>query len=112
MIFKISFMFIFIVLFVYSILRPFHSIISRLFLMIGSILGILSLIGVSYAQNVAEFVGIGRAADLYLYLSLVTIFLFVTFTINRFDSLNKKISILTKELALARKSSEELDIEE
>ena len=96
MIFKIIFIFIFIVLFVYSILRPFHSIISRLFLMIGSILGILSLIGVSYAQNVAEFVGIGRAADLYLYLSLVT----------------KKISTLTKELALAQKSSEEFDKEQ
>ena len=98
-------------MFIYSIFRPFHSIISRLFLMIGSILGILSLVGVAYAQNVAEFLGIGRAADLYLYLSLVTIFLFVTFTINRFDSLNKKISTLTKELALARKLSEELEKE-
>tara|TARA_B100001173_G_C15568275_1_gene371122 strand:+ start:56 stop:391 length:336 start_codon:yes stop_codon:yes gene_type:complete len=111
MIFKIIFISVFIILFIYSIFRPFHSIISRLFLMIGSILGILSLVGVAYAQNVAEFLGIGRAADLYLYLSLVTIFLFVTFTINRFDSLNKKISTLTKELALARKLSEELEKE-
>ena len=47
--------------------------------MIGSILGVFSLIGVTYAQNVADFLGIGRAADLYLYLSLLTIFLFVTF---------------------------------
>tara|TARA_Y100000816_G_C26063808_1_gene558906 strand:- start:422 stop:664 length:243 start_codon:yes stop_codon:yes gene_type:complete len=79
--------------------------------MIGSILGVFSLIGVTYAQNVADFLGIGRAADLYLYLSLVTIFLFVTFTLNRFDELNKKISILTKELALARKSSIKSDKE-
>tara|TARA_B100000886_G_C20354508_1_gene462416 strand:+ start:295 stop:537 length:243 start_codon:yes stop_codon:yes gene_type:complete len=76
--------------------------------MIGSILGVFSLIGVSYAQNVADFLGIGRAADLYLYLSLVTIFLFVTFTINRFDSFNRKISKLTKELAISRKSLKEL----
>ncbi len=108
MIFKIIFISVFILLFVYSILRPFHSIISRLFLMIGSILGVFSLIGVSYAQNVADFLGIGRAADLYLYLSLVTIFLFVTFTINRFDSFNRKISKLTKELAISRKSLKEL----
>ena len=79
--------------------------------MIGSILGVFSLIGVTYAQNVANFLGIGRAADLYLYLSLVTIFLFVTFTLNRFDELNKKISILTKELALTRKSSNKSDKE-
>tara|TARA_B100000609_G_C17052706_1_gene349869 strand:+ start:294 stop:536 length:243 start_codon:yes stop_codon:yes gene_type:complete len=77
--------------------------------MIGSILGVFSLIGVTYAQNVADFLGIGRAADLYLYLSLLTIFLFVTFTLNRFDELNKKISILTKELAIARKSSNKSD---
>ncbi len=111
MIFKIIFISVFIILFIYSIFRPFHSIISRLFLMIGSILGVFSLIGVTYAQNVADFLGIGRAADLYLYLSLVTIFLFVTFTLNRFDELNKKISILTKELALARKSSIKSDKE-
>tara|TARA_B100001248_G_scaffold253294_1_gene230387 strand:- start:1782 stop:2024 length:243 start_codon:yes stop_codon:yes gene_type:complete len=79
--------------------------------MIGSILGVFSLIGVTYAQNVADFLGIGRAADLYLYLSLLTIFLFVTFTLNRFDELNKKISILTKELAIARKSSDKSDKE-
>ena len=79
--------------------------------MIGSVLGVFSLIGVTYAQNVADFLGIGRAADLYLYLSLVTIFLFVTFTLNRFDELNKKISILTKELALTRKSSNKSDKE-
>ncbi len=112
MIFKIIFISIFILLFIYSIVRPFHSIISRLFLMIGSILGVLSLVGVAYAQNVADFLGIGRAADLYLYLSLVTVFLFVTFTLNRFDALNKKISILTKEIAIATKSSNKQDKEE
>tara|TARA_Y100000739_G_C20481979_1_gene406383 strand:+ start:537 stop:776 length:240 start_codon:yes stop_codon:yes gene_type:complete len=73
--------------------------------MIGSVSGILSLIGVSYTQRIADFLGIGRATDLYLYLGLVTIFLFVAFTLNRFDSLNKKISILVKELAIVSKSS-------
>ena len=63
--------------------------------MIGSILVFFSLIGVTYAQNVADFLGIGRAADLYLYLSLLTIF-YLLRTLNRFDELNKKISILTK----------------
>ena len=70
--------------------------------MIGSILGILSILGVSYTQVIANFLGIGRGADLYLYLSLVTIFLFVAFTINRFDVLNKKISLLVKEIAILK----------
>jgi hypothetical protein len=73
--------------------------------MIGSALGILSIAGVSYTQVIANFLGIGRGADLYLYLSLVTIFLFVTYTINRFDALNKKISLLVKELALTNQNS-------
>lgn len=102
MIFKIIFISIFSILLIYSFLRPFHSSVARWFLMIGSVLGILSILGVSYTQLIANFLGIGRGADLYLYLSLVTIFLFVTFTINRFDTLNKKISLLVKELAILK----------
>ena len=102
MIFKIIFISIFSILLIYSFLRPFNSSIARWFLMVGSVLGILSILGVSYTQVIANFLGIGRGADLYLYLSLVTIFLFVTFTINRFDALNKKISLLVKELAILK----------
>jgi small membrane protein len=104
MIFKIIFISIFSILLLYSLVRPFYSLVARWFLMIGSALGILSIVGVSYTQVIANFLGIGRGADLYLYLSLVTIFLFVTFTINRFDALNKKISLLVKELALTNQN--------
>lgn len=102
MIFEIIFISIFSFLFLYSLLRPFHSFVARWFLLIGSILGILSILGVEYTQIIAEFLGISRGADLYLYLGLLTIFLFVGFTINRFDALNKKITILVRDLALAK----------
>ena len=102
MIFKIIFISIFSILLLYSFVRPFVSKFARWFLMIGSILGILSILGVSYTQVIANFLGIGRGADLYLYLSLVTIFLFVAFTINRFDVLNKKISLWVKEIAILK----------
>ncbi len=92
-------------LFIYSLIRPFNSYVARWFLAIGSILGILSILGVQYTQLIADFLGIGRATDLYLYLSLITIFLFVGFTINRFDALNKKISTLVKDLAIANNNS-------
>ncbi len=101
MIFKVIFISVFSILFLYSLIRPFSSQVARFFLMIGSTLGILSILGVSYTQVIADFLGIGRGADLYLYLSLLTIFLFVSFTINRFDTLNKKISQLVKEIAIA-----------
>jgi small membrane protein len=100
MIFKYIFIGIFFVAFFYAALRPFSSLISKIFIMIGSLLGILSLIGEKYAQSLANFLGIGRAADLFLYLSLVTIFLFISYTVNRLDSSNKRISKLTKEIAL------------
>ena len=44
--------------------------------------------------------GVGRAADLYLYLGLITVFLFIGFTINKLDIMNKRISKLIKEIAL------------
>lgn len=109
MIFKIIFISIFSLLLMYSLVRPFHSHVARWFLMIGSILGILSILGVSYTQIVADFLGIGRGADLYLYLGLVTIFLFVTFTLNRFDALNKKISHLVKEVAILNKNQNNIN---
>tara|TARA_A100001035_G_C27469531_1_gene358218 strand:+ start:76 stop:405 length:330 start_codon:yes stop_codon:yes gene_type:complete len=100
MIFKIIFISIFSILFIYAVIRPFYSSFARWFLIIGSMLGILSILGAEYTQLIADFLGIGRGADVYLYLSLLTIFLFVAFTLNRFDALNQKISILVKELAI------------
>tara|TARA_B100000767_G_C19750735_1_gene530668 strand:+ start:1582 stop:1914 length:333 start_codon:yes stop_codon:yes gene_type:complete len=104
MIFKIIFISIFSILLIYSLVRPFYSSVARWFLITGSILGILSILGASYTQVIADFLGIGRGADVYLYLSLITIFLFVGFTINRFDAMNKKISLLVRELAILSKS--------
>jgi hypothetical protein len=75
--------------------------------MVGSLLGVLSLIGENYAQMLANLLGIGRAADLFLYLGLVTIFLFISYTVNRLDSTNKRISKLTKEIALNNVSKDQ-----
>lgn len=100
MIFQILFICIFVLLLIYSLIRPFSSIVSRLFLIFGSVLGLLSLIGVEYTQVIANYIGIGRSADLYLYLGLVTIFLFIAYTINQIGIINKKLSKLVKKIAL------------
>lgn len=77
-------------------------------MIIGSVFGILSLTGETYAGDLARFLGIGRAADLYLYMGLLTIFLFISYSINRLDNINKRISKLTKKIAIenARKSKD------
>ena len=100
MIFKVIFITIFFIVFIYASIRPFSSLISKTFVLIGSALGILSLIGEKYAQIFANLLGIGRAADLFLYLGLITIFLFISYTVNSLDVTNKRISKLTKEIAL------------
>tara|TARA_B100000963_G_scaffold350154_1_gene360061 strand:+ start:9113 stop:9451 length:339 start_codon:yes stop_codon:yes gene_type:complete len=100
MIFKVIFIAIFTMTFIYASIRPFSSLISKVFVLIGSMFGILSLVGEKYAQMFANLLGIGRAADLFLYLGLITIFLFIGYTVNRLDVTNKRISKLTKEIAL------------
>ena len=108
MIFKILFISVFSFLLIYSFIRPFSSRVSRFFLFFGSILGILSLVGVEYTQIISDFFGIGRAVDLYLYLGLVTIFLFITYAINRFESLEKRNSSLIQEIAILESKLDDL----
>ena len=103
MIFKVIFITIFSILFVYGLARPFSSISAKLFLLFGSVLGILSLLGIEYAKVAADFLGIGRTVDVYLYLGLVVIFLFITYTLNKMKQINERISLLVKQLAISEK---------
>jgi len=91
---------LFILLIFYSLIRPFSSLMPRIFLFSGSLLGFLSVIGVEYTNSVANFLGIGRAADLYLYLSLITIFVFIFYSFDKFKAIEKKIIKISRELAL------------
>jgi hypothetical protein len=100
MLIKYIFIIIFVSLFFYGIIRPFTSIFAKLFLIIGSILGLLSLLGSKYVNEIALFVGVENATLLYLYFGLVTIFLFIIITINRFDEVNTNIVKLTRKISL------------
>lgn len=72
----------------------------RIFLFSGSWLGFFSVLGVEYTNTVANFLGIGRAADLYLYLSLVTVFVFIFYSLDKFKSIEKRIIKISREIAL------------
>jgi len=103
MIIKYVFLAIFISLFFYGLVRPFASIFAKLFLLVGSMLGFLSLLGAKYVTEIALLVGVENATLLYLYFGLVTIFLFIIITINRFDEVNGRITKLTRKIALLEK---------
>ena len=100
MLVKYLFLSIFALLFLYGLIRPFSSIFAKLFLIIGSIFGFLSLLGADYVNQIALFVGVENATLLYLYFGLVTIFLTIIITLNRFDEINSRITKLTRKIAI------------
>ena len=67
MIVKYLFLTIFVLLFVYGLLRPFSSIFARLFLVVGSMFGFISLLSAEYVNSIALFIGVENATLLYLY---------------------------------------------
>ena len=100
MIIKFVFTFIFIIALVYSAIRPSRSIFSKLFLIFGSLLGILSVIGEQYLMNIANSLGVGRGVDLVIYMGLLVIFFFICYTLDRFNKIQKELAILTRKIAL------------
>ncbi|MDC2972348.1 DUF2304 domain-containing protein [Gammaproteobacteria bacterium] len=100
MLVKYLFLSIFALLFLYGLIRPFSSIFAKLFLIIGSIFGFLSLLGADYVNQIALFIGVENATLLYLYFGLVTIFLTIIITLNRFDEINSRITKLTRKIAI------------
>tara|TARA_B100000795_G_scaffold269816_1_gene260540 strand:+ start:2234 stop:2554 length:321 start_codon:yes stop_codon:yes gene_type:complete len=91
---------LFLLLIFYSLIRPFSGLMPRIFLFSGSLLGFLSVLGVGYTNSVANFLGIGRGADLYLYLSLITIFVFIFYSFDKFKTIEKRIIKISREVAL------------
>mgnify|MGYP001157027582 CR=1 FL=1 len=96
---NITFSIIFSLIFIYCLFRPFKSIFSKLFLSLGSIFGLVSVLNLSYLDALARFLGISRGADLYLYLGLLTAFFFIVFLMNKFNSIEEKINNLTSYIA-------------
>ena len=102
MVYKVFFLIIFAFLFVYSLIRPFANIYSRLFLFFGSIAGIISLLGYKYANLIAGYIGVENGSYLYLYIGLVTIFMFIFYSMNKNTQLENSIAKLVRELAIVR----------
>ena len=107
MLVKYLFLSIFILLFFYGLIRPFASIFAKLFLIVGSVFGFLSLLGADYVNQIALFIGVENATLLYLYFGLITIFLTIIITLNRFDEINARITKLTRKIAILESKIDE-----
>lgn len=95
----LTFSIIFIVIILYSLIRPFNSIFSKLLLILGSALGLLSVINLSILDSAARSLGVERGADLFLYLGLITALIFILFLADRFNASEHKINKLAKYIA-------------
>lgn len=102
MVYKIFFLTIFIFLFLYSLIRPFPNIYSRLFLFFGSIAGIISLLGSKYANFIASYIGVENGSYLYLYIGLVTIFMFIFYSMNKHTNLENSLAKLSREISILK----------
>ena len=107
MIFKNLIIIVFILSFLYAIIRPSRNIFSKLFLIFGSILGFLSVIGENYVIKIANFLGIDRGTDLFVYIGLTVIFFFIFYTLDRLSKLKKEIVTLSRKIALKKFSDDD-----
>jgi len=94
---------IFIAFIGYGLLRPFSSIFLKLFFILGSLFGLLSILGADYTNQISTSLGIGRGADLYLYIGLICSFLFVFYTQEKFNLLDQKLKKIAKVISLIEK---------
>ena len=100
MILKVFFTVIFLFTFVYSLLRPSSNIFSKLFLIFGSVLVFLSVIGEDYVTQIANYLGVGRGTDLFLYIGLLVIFFFIFYTLDRLNKIQKNLTVLSRKISL------------
>ena len=98
----ILFSVLFAALFIYGLIRPFSSLLARLFTIVGSLFGFLSVSGMGWINIVAEKIGANSSQDLFLYLGLITIFVFILVSWEKYRQLDDKITKLAAEMALER----------
>lgn len=81
---------------------PFH--IVTVFALLGA--GAVAVIAPETTDQVAQLVGVGRGADLIVYLSIVAILFVLIHYYTKFVELQRNITQLTRELAILRAESD------
>ena len=82
-----------------------HQAIRRIFMALFAAVAVYFIIFPSAATNVARIVGVGRGADLLLYALVVAFFSFVATSFKRVASMERRITELSRQLAISRAPS-------
>ena len=77
---------------------PFH--IMTVFLLLGA--GAIAVIAPDLTSEVAQFVGVGRGADLVTYIAIVAVMFVLLHYYSKFVELQQKLTELTREMAIIR----------
>ena len=99
---------LFAILFIYGLIRPFSSQLARLFTIAGSFLGFLAVSGMGLTSILAEKVG-ADSKEIFLYLVLITVFVYIFVSLEKYKQLEDKITKLASELSLEKAKKRKLD---
>ncbi len=77
---------------------PFHIVL--MFAMLGA--GAIAVVVPQETDRIAQFVGVGRGADLIVYLVIVAVLFVLLHYFSKFVELEQKVTQLTRELAILR----------
>lgn len=77
-----------------------HLAVRRLLLVGFIIVGVVSILVPDLTTHVANAIGVGRGADLVLYMLLIVVLGFIATTYRRFRAMERQLTLLTRRLAL------------
>lgn len=78
-----------------------HQAIRRILLVLFLIGAVFAVISPDTVTTLANFVGVGRGTDLLLYALVIAFVSYIATTHRRFNAISRKVTLLTRELALA-----------
>lgn len=78
-----------------------HQAIRRILLALFLVGAVFAVIFPDLLTSVANFVGVGRGTDLLLYALVIAFVSYIATTHRRFNGISRKVTLLTRELALA-----------
>lgn len=81
---------------------PFH--IMTVFLLLGA--GAIAVVMPETTNEIAQFVGVGRGADLVTYIAIIAVMFVLLHYYSKFVELQAKLTELTRELAIIRAEGE------
>ena len=96
----------FAILFTYGLIRPFSSPLARVFTVAGSLVGFLTVSGMGLTSIIAENIGAENSQELFLYLVLMTVFVYIFVSLEKSKQLEDKITKLATQLSLEKAKKE------